>query len=194
MPPRQWAAAGGKEVQSMGTLRSILVTVDYTAGSRQALRRAVAMAGSFGARLVVLHVVPPNEKAYFEHVGAAAVRGKGEEEERKLSAFAREEVGGRNGVGWEAELAWGDPAEEIIAAAARRECDLVVIGSGRRTVWNRLRVGSVAGAVVRKAPCPVLVVPEKVERGVAARRRAAAARKITGRVSTGSGEGVRLAV
>ncbi|HEY3256370.1 MAG TPA: universal stress protein, partial [Polyangiaceae bacterium] len=59
-----------------------------------------------------------------------------------------------------------DPAEEITRLAADVEADLVVVGSHD---WHggvpRLMLGSVAEAVTRLAPCPVLVVRRK---GVAA--------------------------
>ncbi len=179
----------------MGALRSILVPVDYAAGSRHALRRAAGVARSFGARLVVLHVVPPYEQAYFQHFGVAAMPGDGEEEERRrLAAFAKEGIDGRNGVPWEAELAWGEPAEQIVSAAARRGCDLIVIGAGRRSVWDRLRIGSVAKAVVRKAACPVLVVPEEAEPRVAARKPVSVQHKPLRRLPQARGKVVRLAV
>jgi hypothetical protein len=52
----------------------------------------------------------------------------------------------------------GDPAEEIVALAEGLDADLVVVGSRGSGLVGRLITGSVSEAVVRRAPCPVLVV------------------------------------
>jgi len=51
----------------------------------------------------------------------------------------------------------GDAADEILNAASERKAELIVMGTHGRTGLARLVVGSVADAVLRRAPCPVLV-------------------------------------
>ncbi len=73
----------------------------------------------------------------------------------------------------------GDPAREILRVAAENECDLIVMGTHGRTGLERVLMGSVAEAVSRKAPCPVLTakppqVQEKPEDGDAVEELAAA--------------------
>jgi nucleotide-binding universal stress UspA family protein len=51
----------------------------------------------------------------------------------------------------------GDPV--ILMQASSRDCDLIVLGTRDRTGFDRLRSGSVAEGVTRRAACPVLVVP-----------------------------------
>jgi nucleotide-binding universal stress UspA family protein len=46
----------------------------------------------------------------------------------------------------------------ILTKAEEFHCDLIVMGTHGRTGLRRLLVGSVAEAVMRKAPCPVLTV------------------------------------
>jgi hypothetical protein len=53
------------------------------------------------------------------------------------------------------------PAQEIAQIAADVEADLVVVGTHGKRGLARLLLGSVAEAVVRLAPCPVLVVRPK---------------------------------
>ena len=55
----------------------------------------------------------------------------------------------------------GDPAYELIAAAAERHADCIVIGSRGQTGVRRLVIGSVARSVLIHAPCSVLVVHAK---------------------------------
>lgn len=59
-----------------------------------------------------------------------------------------------------ADVIFGDPAEEIVRAAERMEADAIVMGSRGLGKVGSAVLGSVAGAVLRHAPCPVLVVKE----------------------------------
>ncbi len=52
----------------------------------------------------------------------------------------------------------GIAADEIVKAAREWPADIVVIGSHGRGGLQRVVQGSVAEAVMRRAPCPVLVV------------------------------------
>jgi nucleotide-binding universal stress UspA family protein len=52
----------------------------------------------------------------------------------------------------------GDAATQIIRVAEETGCGLIVMGTHGRTALGRLLLGSVAGQVLRKAPCPVLTV------------------------------------
>ena len=58
------------------------------------------------------------------------------------------------------DLMFGDPAEEIIAAAGRMHADMIVMGSRGLGRLRSAILGSVASAVLRSAPCPVLVIRE----------------------------------
>ena len=64
-------------------------------------------------------------------------------------------------------------AKLFILHANTRKVDIVVLGSNRRRGWRRLREGSVAERVLRRAAWPVLVVPWDAPRtGVLDRHRA----------------------
>lgn len=60
-----------------------------------------------------------------------------------------------------AQVAEGDPATQIMAAAAESQADLVVLGTHGRTGLARLLLGSVARNVVNHATASVLVVRER---------------------------------
>jgi nucleotide-binding universal stress UspA family protein len=51
-----------------------------------------------------------------------------------------------------------EPANEILQYAKSANIELIIIGTHGRTGLARLALGSVAEAVVRAAPCPVLTV------------------------------------
>ncbi len=58
----------------------------------------------------------------------------------------------------EHRIVQGRPATAICAAATELGAGMVVIGSHGRTGLERLFIGSVAEAVLRHSPCPVLVI------------------------------------
>jgi len=61
---------------------------------------------------------------------------------------------------FEHHLLSGDPGSELVHFAERENIDLIVMGTHGRTGLTRLLMGSVAEAVVRRAPCPVLTLKQ----------------------------------
>jgi nucleotide-binding universal stress UspA family protein len=142
-------------------LKRILVPVDFSAGSRKALRYAVAFARQFNARLSLLYVMPVN---YF--VGSefgpvdfplpeAELRRNSE---KQLAALAAQDVAGAVAV--ETRVRQGQPVQEIVEHAREGEVSLIILSTHGRTGLRHVLMGSVAENVVRYAPCPVLVVRE----------------------------------
>ncbi len=68
--------------------------------------------------------------------------------ERARAAIGRAEVIQRD----------GSPSPTIVATGQEWQADLIVIGTHGRSGLGRLALGSVAEAVLREAPCPVLTV------------------------------------
>jgi nucleotide-binding universal stress UspA family protein len=71
---------------------------------------------------------------------------------------AQERLAAMPGPEVEGQVLEGEPADVIVAEAARWHADLVVLGTHGRGGVKRLALGSVSEAVVRKAPCSVEVV------------------------------------
>ncbi len=55
--------------------------------------------------------------------------------------------------------ATGDPVTAILRAAAEHHVDLIVVGADKTGLLGRLLDRSVAHALLRRARCPILVVP-----------------------------------
>lgn len=156
----------------MIAVRSILVPVDFSDCSRAALDYAEALADKFGATLDVLHVweIPP----YIPPEALVGVPGGMTETlsntaranaEQQLRAFetATKAPGSRLR---KSRLESGDPARTIVEIADKDGYDLIAIGTHGRTGIGHLLMGSVAEKVLRRAHCPVFVVPCKaLERG-----------------------------
>lgn len=122
-------------------VREILFPTDYSDISANAGRTAAQIARHFGARLHVMHVVPP-------------VTDPG-----PADALPRAIADLDPGVDVVPVLTNGRPAREIAAYARRHRIDLIVMGTHSRTGVSRALLGSVAEGVVRRVPCPVLTVP-----------------------------------
>jgi universal stress protein A len=137
----------------------ILCPVDFSRESRAALEEAAELARAMGADLTVVHVDDrPAEPGAAEGLAQPGVLERVPLElERQLgeSALVAEGIAGAP-VGQ--ALLRGDPAREIAAFAARRSFDAIVTGTRGRGARDRLVFGSVAEALVREAPCSVVVV------------------------------------
>lgn len=139
----------------MAAFRRICCPVDFSEESRATLAIAADLARREGAGLALLHVT----RARWPGDQGAVLPGPGREAE-EIETLAR----------WtaEAERLCGStvrsvllsaPAAEAIVGFARDDgVDLLVLASHGRKGMERLVLGSVAEAVLRSAPCPVLIV------------------------------------
>ena len=152
----------------MGVYKSILIATDLLAASLPALRAGLRLAQEHGSRVGVLYVVEVwmVDRRWFTSIT--------QEDIAFHQAFLkREEVAALRAVDAQTRQACADEglqvdadtlvrdgraADSIMAAAAERDCDLVVIGTRRRLTT----LGSVAEQVVRSAAQPVLVVPATI--------------------------------
>lgn len=141
----------------------ILVGIDNSACSKEALRLVRTIRWPVNARFVVLSAVPtaaaayavPGEPgAYGAYTEAIEGLTKAHEE---FTALAEHELRSA-GLQTEARVAPGDPGQVIVELAEKEKVDLVVVGSHGRSGLSKLLMGSVASHVVTHAPCSVLVV------------------------------------
>ena len=78
--------------------------------------------------------------------------------EKQLSVLIEEEK--RAGIVADYVIYEGCAEECILDYAKRQEADVIIMGSHGRRGLKRMILGSVAEHVIRRAPCPVLVVKE----------------------------------
>jgi acetoin utilization protein AcuB len=150
------ADVGVKETAMM----RILVPVDLGPDSATLLRFATRLAARVGAEVTVLHVYAPE-------AAAAALRQEGVFVDLYVGRL-RSELGylmaqaGAAGRGDRIEVIEGQPVEVILARARQMNAQLIVMQTHQRTGLPRLLMGSVAEGVLRRAPCPVVLVPEQI--------------------------------
>ena len=148
-------------------LKRILVPIDFSECSRQALRYALPLARQFRASVTLLYVVQvyfPSPEAADLHLSALEekLRRSGEKE---LDRMLREEVG--NQVPADKLVRTGQPYVEIVDAARANDIDLIIISTHGHMGLTHACLGSTAEKVVRFATCPVFVVREKEREFVA---------------------------
>jgi nucleotide-binding universal stress UspA family protein len=147
------------------TVQRILWATDLSPASEGAWPYALKLADLFAAEVVLLHVVRPAELA---SVADSPVPPPAHWLERYLGPLEQElerrqqEVEAL-GLRASRKVLVGTPAEVIVEEAGSQQADLIVMGTRGRTGLAHILVGSVAEAVVRQAPCPVLAVQVKRE-------------------------------
>jgi nucleotide-binding universal stress UspA family protein len=148
----------------MGTWKKICCPTDLSEASRAALRQAAAIARESGAELILLHVSARGQAAGGEALLAPPPRPavRPDRDEGRLKIWTEEAERLAPGAVTSIELT-GSPAEEIVRCAREFGCDLLVMGTHGRSGIGHLALGSVAEAVIRAAPCPVLVVRPQAE-------------------------------
>jgi nucleotide-binding universal stress UspA family protein len=143
----------------MTRFKTILVPVDFSDHSKEALDTAIEIAHLFGSTIHLLHcyhiqaagiapygIVMPS--GYYDDIRDAA--------EKRLKDWY--EMVSNEGIQSESILSANTPSLTISQAAEEIEADLIVMGTRGLSGLQHALLGSVAERVVRIAPCPVLTV------------------------------------
>jgi universal stress protein A len=128
---------------------------DDSEASQRALERAASLAKAFGSELIVTSVVP-----IMVSIGRSAGPIDPADPPSKHAAelaHAKEYLAGQ-GVAADVQPAVGNPADTIVELAQQRGADLIVVGTHRPNVLERLLGQSVSESVSHKAQCDVLIV------------------------------------
>jgi nucleotide-binding universal stress UspA family protein len=123
----------------------ILIPTDFSGTAEAAVQQALAFAAREQAQVLLLHVLPGMVISDTEERIQATA-------EQWLGDLARQAS-----VPVQILVVWGDPAAEICRVAQERHSDLIAMSTHGRTGKALDLIGSVTDAVVRQAPCAVLV-------------------------------------
>jgi len=143
------------------TIKKILVPMDFSDCSREALRYAIPFANEFGARIILLHatylgyIYSSEGTALYDIPGLQKAARK--TAERKMRELVRSAKFG--GVKFETIFTEGSPVLDICAFAKDHDVDLIITSTHGLTGLKHVLIGSIAEQVVRHSPCSVLVVP-----------------------------------
>jgi nucleotide-binding universal stress UspA family protein len=144
-------------------LRTIAVAFLDTPEAHEALDFAAALAQRSGARLRLLSVLPSRAEVFAPVVGRdaeVAFASRAREVFQAALDHALAGLGGR--VEATGELLEGDVVDAL-ATLDRRDADLLVCGSRGYGPIRRVLLGGVSSRLLRRAACPLLVVPRRDE-------------------------------
>jgi nucleotide-binding universal stress UspA family protein len=145
----------------MNLPKTILVPTAFSEGAEAALDYAVALATKLDARVHLLNVVALQMLSAEMGVAVTAsmVDQLHQANQKALDGLVAAHAG-KCAFG-PTLLESGDARTQIEAVAKKVDADLIVIGTHGRRGFKRLLLGSVAEAVARVAPCPVLLVRQE---------------------------------
>jgi len=139
----------------------ILAAIDFSPLAKRVIDVAARLAERTGAPLVVLHAAAPEPDFVGYEVGPQHVRdqraGELRKEHHELAGIG--EALRARGLDVKVQLHAGPTVETILESAERADAELIVVGAHRHGRAHRLLLGSVSEGLLRRAPCPVLVVP-----------------------------------
>lgn len=149
----------------MEEIKKILVPIDFSDYSKNALKYSVNFAKRFSAEMYLVYVIEPMIYPADFSMGQIAVpTGDVDMTERakeELSNLAKTEIDAS--IRTEILIKSGKPFVEIIETASDLDIDLIIIATHGHTGVEHLLFGSTAEKVVRKAPCPVLTLREPIK-------------------------------
>ena len=145
----------------------LLVAVDFSEDSREAVLWASREAECLGYRLMILHVVhdPASSPGFYQQMDVDWLRPMTDLAQEMMNVFLKEIRTKHPSLTAlataEAKLVTGLPASRIVEVAKAIHAPLIVIGSRGRTGLPHILLGSVSERVVQLAPMPIVVVKQR---------------------------------
>ena len=155
-------------------MKTILVPIDFSGATSRVLDLARQLGKAFGAQIHLIHVreipapLPTSPLAYgapgmpemvpvpVSEIVAQPI-GPNEEEKKKLKEWKAEIE--RAGLNVSVHEPTGDVVEEILECGKTTKADAIVMGRHGHGAMYNLLVGSVTEGVLKRAKCPVVLVP-----------------------------------
>ena len=140
-------------------MKTILVPVDFSDVTDKVVETAASLAAALESEVVLIHIAEPEPQFVGYDPGPLSVRmavvGDIHADQRRLDA-AKANFGSTPVLALHVQ---GSVPDEILKLAREHGASLIVMGSHGHGALYHLLVGSVADAVLKEAPCPVLIVP-----------------------------------
>jgi nucleotide-binding universal stress UspA family protein len=164
----------------MNDVKKILAPTDLSKLSLAGVRYAFSLARSFGAEVIVYHVINRDEIMQFseqlKRFGSPVAIGRHtenllEESQEALSHFLRDNMAELLPlVKVQTKVELGLPYKNIVERARNDSADLIVMSTHGRTGFSHALLGSITEKVVRTAPCPVVSIRPEEERETSERK------------------------
>ncbi|GAB4537824.1 MAG: universal stress protein [Pleurocapsa sp.] len=142
---------------------NILAAIDFSDITSAVVDKAAEIAKCFTSKLWLIHIAAPDPDFVGYGTGPPSKRDWRaktlREEHRYIQEKALELE--QSGIDVTPLLIQGATVETILQEATKLNADMIVIGSHGHGALHKALVGSVSEGVIRKASCPVLIVPAK---------------------------------
>lgn len=138
-------------------IERILLATDGSTRAEVAEAYACKLAESWGATLTVVSVLEfapgldPESPVCRLYLAELMTQATGDLARLKARAADR-------GIVVRTRIETGIPSEQVLAAAAAEDADLIIMGTAGKTGLAHVLLGSTAERIIRTAPCPVLAV------------------------------------
>lgn len=143
-------------------LKNVLLATDFSSGSKEALKTAIALSKRFGAKLFIVHAAATHPfAAAYPELDGVPLESLGTTAPAQMEELAS--YHGLRCVQHETMVLYGSAVNVVNQLVEERKIDLVVVSSHGGSGADRVLFGSVAETIVRHANCPVMVVGPKVK-------------------------------
>lgn len=144
-------------------MKKILVPIDFSPISTAVMAEAVVLARSLGAQITLIHIVEPPTAVLdygLMNINVPEITTAVEKATAQQLAKWRKRLQ-KPGISVKTVQATGFPVLEIITQSRKLGADYIVMGSHGHAAVYELLIGSTTSGVLKKAACPVLIVPAK---------------------------------
>jgi universal stress protein A len=144
--------------------KRILVPTDFSSYAHNALRQAMAIASTYQAAVILLHVIDEHvTQCVIDFCLSDAVVNQIKQQQLSTTTDKlQREISGVIEDHRDVDISWdikiGIPYDEILKVQQDRGIDLTVMASHGRTGIVKNLIGSVAEKVLRGARCPVMLI------------------------------------
>lgn len=137
-------------------VRNILVPVDFSRHSLEAIENAVGLARQLGGRVMLLHVIERVIYPAFYPEGYTPVIDFEPQLHQRIMNKLNHLIEDYPGISVDARISAGKPSDEIIDHARSHDADLIVMATRGLSGLEHLLVGSTTERVLRLSEVPVL--------------------------------------
>jgi nucleotide-binding universal stress UspA family protein len=142
-------------------INKILVTVDFSDLSTEVVGQAADLALAFKAEVYVMHVIPPMPVYSGSEISPPVIMDYTTEEWRSeqhdletMADFLKQK-----GIKADTILISGPITEVVLNKATELKTDLIIVGAHNHGFLYRAFIGSVSEDLLKRASCPILVIP-----------------------------------
>lgn len=154
-------------MKSQDNINRILIAVEDSPYSDQAIRYGVMLAKKMGSKIAMVHAdeipvsTPYIADPMLNETPLMIPEMMDIQEEASQNLFKRISAEYGEGVKITKFIRVGRAQDEILAVAEEYNADLIILGTHGRTGLAHFISGSVSESVARRAKCPVLIIPKK---------------------------------